>query len=181
MYAFVFFKKQKAFSKKKKKIVLWVISTISLRTANPELKLKNSFSIGSFSQVNGQRKQALEWERPSEGSFQGHAGQDPPPGGWLMGVRTWSSVGESLPVWLFRPQGSHLRARESSLGEAQCVAGKGENRPHSSAQNRWCKPAFGKFIFPLGLGRGGTLFKALDVSGSEHLSGFDPIVTSKAH
>ena len=158
-----------------------MISTISLRTANPEFKLKNSFSIGSFSQVNGQRKQVLEWERASEGSFQGCRGQDPPPGGWLMGVRTRSSVVESLPVWLFRPQGSFLRARESSLGEAQHVAGKGENRPYSSAQNRWCKPAFGKFIFSLGLGRGGALFKALDVSGSEYLCGFDPIVTSKAH
>ena len=180
MYAFFKKKtKQKAFSKKV--FVFWVISTISLRTANPEFKLKKSFSIGSFSQVNGQRKQVLEWERASEGSFQGCRGQDPPPGGWLMGVRTRSSVVESLPVWLFRPQGSFLRARESSLGEAQHVAGKGENRPYSSAQNRWCKPAFGKFIFSLGLGRGGALFKALDVSGSEYLCGFDPIVTSKAH
>lgn len=146
MYAFVFFKNKKP-SPKKKKIVFWVISTISLRTANPELKLKNSFSIGSFLQVNGQRKQALEWERPSEGSFQGCPGQDPPPGGYLMGVRLgalWVSLSLSD---LFRPQGSHLRARESSLGRHSVSQAK-KKIDHSSAQNRWCKPAFGKFIFP---------------------------------
>ena len=74
-----------------------MISTVSLRTANPEFKSKNSFSVGSFSQVNGQRKQVLEWERPSEGSFQGRRGQDLEVDSWESGLGAlWLSLSLTL-------------------------------------------------------------------------------------